>query len=232
MTTEILYKSENVIVIYKPPFISSERDKGTCEDAISLTAKQLRDLGEREELYIINRLDNVVGGLVVLARNKKSAARLSKKLENGEITKEYLAVADGIAEEGTLEDYLIKDRYRGISVGSDKSNPSAKHAILNSERVAVTGTENDLKSLLKIRLITGRFHQIRSQLSLRNTPLSGDKKYGSKDLRTRGPALFAYHVCFKAEDETVNVLKLPEIEAYPWNLFSAAEYDLKARQKI
>lgn len=227
MTLEILYKSENVIVIYKPPFISSEGDAEMGENALSITKGLLRNMGEREELFIINRLDNVVGGLVLLARNKRTAAILSKKVENCEVIKEYFAVADGIAEEGILEDHLIKDRYRGTSIRVEKDDPSAKRAVLNAERLAVHKTENSTKSLLNIRLITGRFHQIRCQLSLRGTPLTGDKKYGSKDLRTRGAALFAYHIAVITDEESIDVYKLPDVEKHPWNLFSASEYNLK-----
>lgn len=230
MTLEILYRSKNAIVIYKPPFISSEGAAEMGEYALSITKGLLRNMGEREELFIINRLDNVVGGLVLLARNKQTAALLSKKVENGEVIKEYFAVADGISEDGTLEDMLTKDSYRGISVRASKNDRSAKHAVLNAKRLAVYKTENGTKSLLNIRLITGRFHQIRCQLSLRGTPLTGDKKYGSKDLRTRGVALFAYHISVRTDEEEIDVYKLPDIEKYPWNLFSASEYSWKVRK--
>ena len=77
---------------------------------------------------------------------------------------------------------------------------------------------------MKITLKTGRFHQIRAQFSSRGMPLSGDKKYGSKDLRARQPALFAYRLEYVIE-EKVSVSRLPETTVYPWNLFEKSIYE-------
>ena len=89
MTPEILYRSKNAVVIYKPASIASQRDNVGDKDAILLTRELLKERGEREELYLINRLDRVVGGLMLFARNKESAAKLSTLLTADKIRKEY-----------------------------------------------------------------------------------------------------------------------------------------------
>lgn len=231
MTPEILYKSKNIIVIYKPPLLPSESDMSGDKDALSLTAELLRADGEREELYLINRLDRVVGGLMVLARNKKTTAALSELLLSDKFLKEYFAVADGEVSCGEMRDFIVKDSRRSMAVITDENKPNAKEAMLYSDLLDTAEHKQKKKSLLSIRLKTGRFHQIRAQLSHRGAPLIGDKKYGSKDFLSRQPALFAYHVFVEVAGETVDVYKLPELEKYPWNLFSAEKYIEKTRKK-
>ena len=89
MNLEILYKSKNAIVIYKPPLMPSQGDASGDKDAMTITSEILKASGEREELYLINRLDRVVGGVMIFARNKKTAKALSESLFRDEFVKEY-----------------------------------------------------------------------------------------------------------------------------------------------
>lgn len=223
MTPEILYKTENVIVIYKPPLMPSQSDKSGETDALTLTSQFLRSSYERDELYLINRLDRVVGGLMIFARNKKYAAKLSDILLKEDFSKQYFAVADGIVEEGEMIDWLAKDSVTSKAIVKD-SQDGAKEAILKCKLLDTVEIKGKVKSLFLINLKTGRFHQIRAQFSHRGAPLTGDKKYGSKDFYTRQPALFAYRILIKLDHEKIEVVKVPDITKYPWNLFSAEKY--------
>ena len=224
MTPEILYKSKNAVVIYKPPTMPSQADVSGGDDALTLTANILRESGEREELYLINRLDRVVGGLMILARNKDAARKLTDILSKDSFSKEYFAVADGVVESGEMVDWLIKDSASGKGLVSDASNPKAKKAMLNLQLLDTVTHKGKPKSLVRIKLKTGRFHQIRVQLSSRGASLVGDKKYGNKDFNARNAALFAYRLSATIDSETIEVKKFPDVDKYPWNLFSAEKY--------
>ena len=116
MTPEILYKSHNAIVIYKPPMMPSQSDTSGDKDALTLTSEQLKAMGEREELYLINRLDRVVSGLMIFARNKSYAQKLSAILSEDSFSKEYFAIIDGVVESGEMVDWLAKDSIVGKAV--------------------------------------------------------------------------------------------------------------------
>ena len=93
--TKIVFKNKNAVIIYKPPGIPSQSDLSGDPDALTLTSSLLATAGEPHELYLVHRLDRVVGGIMVLARNKKSAAALSALVSGEGIGKEYLAVVEG-----------------------------------------------------------------------------------------------------------------------------------------
>ncbi len=224
MTPEILYISKNAVVIYKPASIASQSDLSGDEDALTLTSVLLRKLGERDELYLINRLDRVVGGLLIFARNKKTAARLSDMLQTDKIKKEYIAVVEGDICDGELSDMLRKDSVRNKAAIVTPGTAGAKKAVLYAKVLADINHKSKKKSLVQIDLKTGRFHQIRAQLSGRGAPIVGDKKYGSKDFLARMPALFAYKLTVDLGDEYIEEKKLPNRDEYPWNLFSDEAY--------
>lgn len=230
MAPEILYMSENAIVIYKPSTMPSQSDAGGSDDAITLTAGILREMGEREELYLINRLDRVVGGLMIFARNKKYAKKLSEILSEDAFCKEYFAVADGEIESGELIDWMAKDAIASKGFVCDESHQGAKKAILNLELLETVVHKGKPKSLVQIKLKTGRFHQIRVQLSSRGASLVGDKKYGNRDFGTRQPALFAYRLSAIVDGEKIEAKRLPDVDKYPWNLFSIKKYSNKMEE--
>lgn len=224
MAPEILYISKNAIVIYKPPTMPSQSDSSGADDALSLTSALLKEMGEREELYLINRLDRVVGGLMIMARNKKHAKKLSDILSEDSFCKEYFAVCDGVIEGGELVDWMIKDATLGKGMVCDENHPGAKKAVLNLESLDTVKHRGKDKSLLRVKLQTGRFHQIRVQLSSRGASLVGDKKYGNRDFGARQPALFSYRLSVILDDEKIEAERLPDLDKYPWNLFSAEKY--------
>ena len=213
--TDILLLEKDFLIVRKPAGIPTQPDPSGDKDLVTFTAETLRTRGEADGLYLIHRLDRTVGGLVVLARTPHGAKRLSELVRDRKITKEYLAVTDGIpAPEGKLFDYLYKDAAKGKSYAVSSERRGTKPAELTYRRLA----EGEGKALVAVRLLTGRHHQIRVQFSSRGMPLAGDKKYGSRD--NCPVALYAAHLSFSYDGRTVELVDLPRTEEYPWCLFS------------
>ena len=221
---KIVSKNQNTVVVYKPAGIPSQSDKSGDTDALSLCSAELLEMGDGGELYLVHRLDRVVGGLLVFARNKRAAAELSALVSGDGIGKEYLAVIDGCLDGGTLTDYLYKDARVSKAFVVDKKRAGVKEAVLDFEPIRSVETEKGVKTLVKIKLKTGRFHQIRAQFGSRKAPISGDGKYGSKDNRPRFPALFAYRLSAELSFGSLDAKMLPDINEYPWNLFDEKIY--------
>ncbi len=221
---DILYKSKNALVLKKDAGIPSQPDKTCDTDVITMASEVLKYMGEDCALWLVHRLDRVVSGLLVFARNKKTAAELSFLVQNGGIGKEYYAVVEGDAEGGTLRDYLYKDSAKAKAFVTDRARQGVKEAILEYIPLKTVVTEKGVRTLVKIKLLTGRYHQIRAQFSSRGMPITGDKKYGSRDNTARFPALFAYRLSINTKNEKINIEILPELSEYPWSLFSSESY--------
>lgn len=216
---KILYKSKGIIVIAKPAGMPSQPDPSGDTDALNRTRHILSEAGEQGELYVINRLDRVVGGLIILARNKRYAALLSEMVANGKIVKEYIAVVSGTPERGRYVNYLYKDARISKAFVVDKKRVGVKEAVLDLVPISSTDAEGGVLTLVKVRLHTGRYHQIRCQLSSRGTPIVGDGKYGSRDKHAQYPALYSYRLSFEVEKERLEAVSYPNTEEYPWCKF-------------
>lgn len=221
---EIIDKTKDYVIIYKPSGIPSQSDPSGDKDAMTFCAELLRGLGESDSLFLIHRLDRVVGGLIVFARNKKSAAALSAIVAEHRLTKEYFAVVEGIAEGGIMKDYLYKDATLGKAFVTDRKRAGVKAAELAYSTLDSVKTGDRELSLVKISLKTGRFHQIRAQFASRKMPLIGDKKYGSRDFLAKSPTLFATRLAFELDGKKVDVSRSPDLTQYPWSLFEEEKY--------
>lgn len=221
--TRIIYKTPDFIIGYKPAGTPSQSDKSGDSDALSEFSNELVQNGESGELYLVHRLDRVVGGLLAFARNKRSAAALSTIASDGELCKEYFAVVSGVAESGEMIDYLIKDANIGKALVVDSAKKGAKRASLEYQLLDTVEYKGKPLSLVKIRLHTGRFHQIRAQFSSRKMPLFADKKYGSTH-RGASPALFAFRVAFDVDGLKCDTTMLPELSEMPWSLFDKEKF--------
>lgn len=179
----IVYEDDKIIIYNKPSGVLVQSNRSFDVDLMSDIKTYLVRKGEKSNLFIINRLDRPVSGLVLMAKTKEMAAFLSKILQKGNIDKEYLAVIKGKvdAAEGTMEDYLVTDPLNNTSSISNSKDVKAKRAALEYEVIASREISNEVLSLVKIKLLTGRHHQIRVQFASRNTPLMGDTKYGMED---------------------------------------------------
>ncbi len=212
---EILKKTKDLLFIYKPSGVPSQKDPSGDDDAMTLASSEVRLLGDASELWLVHRLDRTVGGVLVFARNKHAAAELSRMVSGNEIEKSYLAVTAGYIEDGNLCDYLYHDKRAGRALISTPERKDSKYAELTLKNIA----EFNGRYLVGIKLKTGRFHQIRAQLSSRGAAIVGDGKYGSRDYGTRTPALFAYRLSLLFKGKTYTVTKLPEVSEYPWSNF-------------
>ena len=214
---DILYKSRNVVVISKPYGMGSEPDQTGTADAMTETSRILHSLGEDDRLWLVHRLDRVVGGALVFARSASAAGELSKIISERQLVKEYLAVVEGIPVEGEYLDHLYKDARIGKAVICSSDKKGAKQARLALKVIDTQDTEWGQYSLVRVTLHTGRFHQIRVQLANRGTPIVGDGKYGSRNNKAAGIALYSAHLSLR--NESINVLSIPSATEYPWNLF-------------
>ena len=147
-------------------------------DLVSEVLTYRKSKGEEAYAAIINRLDRPVSGLVLMAKNKKEAARLSLLMQKETLCKHYQVLVCGKpdSDEGELVDNLIKDAKNNESSVVSKGTAGSKEARLKY-RLLSYDEEADI-SRLDIHLITGRHHQIRVQLASRNMPVAGDGKYG------------------------------------------------------
>lgn len=212
---KIVYKNRNVVIINKPAGIPSQSDPTGDKDALTLTSEMLASFGEPSALWLVHRLDRTVGGLICFARNKKSAAELSKICSDGSMKKNYIAVCHGSAEGGEYRDLLFKDSATSKAYVVKTERKGAKEARL----IATPLEEKNNMTLVSVELLTGRFHQIRAQMSARGNSLVGDKKYGSRDFVARYPSLFANGISFELFGKKISATALPNTTDYPWSEF-------------
>lgn len=182
----VIYEDNHIIVVEKMPNIPSQQDKTGDIDMLTLVKKYIKEKYNKPgEVYLglVHRLDRPVGGVMVFARTSKAAARLSEQVRNKVFKKEYLTIVDGKLEEekGTLEDYLVKNERTNLSKVTTKENKNAKLAKLEYETVKYDESLN--LSVLKIKLHTGRHHQIRVQLSSRGHSIYRRPKIWNKGKR-------------------------------------------------
>lgn len=166
----VIYEDNHIIVAQKSPNIPSQQDKTGDIDMLTLVKQYIKEKYHKPgEVYLglVHRLDRPVGGVMVFARTSKAAARLSEQVRNKEFKKIYLTIVDGKLEpeNGTMEDYLVKNEKTNLSKVTKSETKNAKLAKLDYETIKYDKELN--LSVLKIRLHTGRHHQIRVQLSSR-----------------------------------------------------------------
>lgn len=215
---EILFNDKNLIAVKKPFGMPSQSDPTGDVDAMTAASEALRAMGEQGNLWLVHRLDRVVGGVLVFAKNKTAAAELSARVADKSAKKEYLAVVHGECQGGIFTDFLFKDSKKGKAFVVDRKRAGVKEASLECEPLSAVTTEQGVKTLVLVRLFTGRFHQIRAQLSSRGNSIVGDGKYGSHDNRC-SPALFSARLSFECCGKSYDIKALPELAEYPWALF-------------
>ena len=207
---EIVYCDNHVLVAVKPPNMPSQADaSGDCDLLTLMKAyvKQKYQKPGNVYLGLVHRLDRPVGGLMAFARTSKAAARLSQQLRTHAMRREYLCVVQGEAlEQARLADVLEYD------------DGAAKEAVLCYERLEA----REGLSLLRVRLETGRKHQIRRQLQHAGLPLWGDARYGNgrpgQQIALWGARLLLTHPTSGA---ALTFTSLPP-QAFPWQIFAHA----------
>lgn len=180
---DIRYEDEDIIVCIKPAGTASETKRAGQQDMASLLRNYRHRRGEEPYIGLIHRLDQPVEGILVFGKNPHSSAALSRQLAQGAFCKDYLAVTQGDmpAREGKLLDYLKKDGRSNTSHIAHAGDAQAKKAELWYQVLETDTGGHLVHNLVKIRLLTGRHHQIRVQMAHLGTPLAGDRKYGRQD---------------------------------------------------
>ncbi|MBR3869798.1 MAG: RluA family pseudouridine synthase [Clostridia bacterium] len=209
---KILFEDEHIIICEKEVGMLSE----DSSDAESLPKALKTQTGN--EIFTLHRLDKPVGGVIMYAKSKKSAAAFSEIIANNLLEKTYLAVTDGHLKEknGEMRDLLFKDSHKNKTFVVKRIRKGVKEAVLDYEVLQ----ESDAMSFVKVKLRTGRSHQIRVQFASRKTPLTGDGKYGSHNNRCT-IALWSHSLSFKHPftNETMTVSSMPDMNIYPWSEF-------------
>ena len=216
----ILYEDAHLVLCVKPVGVLSEdSETGACMPA--LLRQHYQALGQPDYIATVHRLDKIVGGVMLFSRRREVTGKLTAAVAEHRVTKEYLAVLRGHPAEAsaTLTDLLFRDASKNKSYVVKRMRKGVREASL--EYVTLGSTEE--LTLVRVRLHTGRTHQIRVQFSSRGLPLLGDIRYGSKaDCST---ALWSYHMAFThpVTGRTVDVT-CPPPESWPWTLFNADTY--------
>lgn len=176
MEPEIIFEDAAVLVVYKPAGMATQT-RAVAEQDLETWIKNYRaKRGEDTYVGIIQRLDQPVEGVLVVAKTKEAAEVLTKQLREHTLGKHYYALITrgSLPERGVLEDYLVKDVRKGKARVVPSTDARAKKARLEYEVVR----ERCGQRLVDVTLETGRYHQIRVQFASRTAPLIGDVKYG------------------------------------------------------
>lgn len=210
---ELLYQDNRILVCLKPYGVVSTDEPG------GLPALVRRELGDsRACVRTVHRLDQVVGGVMVLARSREAASRLGLQVQAHTFQKEYLAVVHGqpAQTEGTFRDLLGRSKeerktYLACEPGKDIQEAVLHYRVLESREGF---------SLVRVRLETGRTHQIRAQFSGHGLPLVGDKKYGAAAQAMEGIALWSCRLAFDHPQTGARLTFFaPPPARWPWTLF-------------
>ena len=208
---EILYEDAQLIVCYKPAGIATQTKELGQKDMVSILSNHIAQEGTGQPFIgVVHRLDQPVEGVMVFAKTKQAAAKLSAQMKDHSFGKKYyarvqltegktFAEATGHATEGTLRDWMQFDRKENKSCvveqpRKEQKNVNSKNGVQEALLDYRVIKEEEKTALLDITLHTGRHHQIRVQLAHLGTPICGDHKYGNA--AGGMPELCSYHIDF------------------------------------
>jgi 23S rRNA pseudouridine1911/1915/1917 synthase len=225
----VLYEDNHILVVVKPVNMPTQEDDSRDPDLLNTLKAELKVRYQKPGnvyLGLVHRLDRPVGGVMVFAKTSKAASRLSEEVRTRHLDKTYIAVVHGKPKkpEDTLIHWLLKDTSNNTVHVVREGASGAKEAILDYQTLG----NSDGLSLIRIKLHTGRSHQIRVQLAAIGCPLFGDQRYGSglnkpgQQLALWSIGLSFLHPTLK---EKVRYSSLPP-EQHPWSLWSELIRDL------
>lgn len=235
MQIQVLFEDNHVLVVVKPPGIPSQEDESRDPDMLTLLKEDVKMRHNKPGnvfLGLVHRLDRPVGGAMVFARTSKAASRLSESVRSRAFGKTYMCVVQGrpAARSATLTHYIRKDSKRNQVTVYDAPAPEAKEAILD---YSVTAAGKGY-SLVAVKLLTGRPHQIRAQMAHIGCPLVGDLKYGAdKRADSADIMLWSTSVSFPhpVTKETLTFRSLPERSA-AWTWWTQEELEAASRSLL
>lgn len=224
----IVYEDNHLLVVVKPNNIPVMADSSKDLDLLSMLKNYLvkkYDKPGEAFLGLVHRLDRPTGGIMVFAKTSKCAKRLQEQIQNGDMEKSYLAVLDGVPKEpaGKLVNYLKKNEKTNEVRVVPSATVGAKRAELDYKVLE----EKDGISLARVKLITGRGHQIRVQMAHIGCPLVGDMKYNPNAVKNKSYlGLWAYELKLNhpITNETMTFRVYPDKEVAPWRAFDLDKY--------
>lgn len=211
----ILYEDPHLLLIQKPVGVSAQEADGAC------VPQRLADLGY--SVKVVHRLDRPTGGVMVYARTDRAASKLSALVSQHDcFQKEYLAVVQGCPDKSTGEftDLLYHDVRRNKSFVVNRPRKGVREAKLDYAVIETIVVEEISFSLIKVRLHTGRTHQIRVQFASRQMPLYGDTRYGG--IKGASLGLWSHRLTLPhpITGETLSAASAPPWDTAPWCYFN------------
>lgn len=230
---QVLYEDNQIVVVIKPHNVPSAPDESGDEDMLSRVKRYIKEKYNKPgEAFVglVHRLDRPTGGIMVFARNSKSAKRLSELFATHDaekIEKVYYAVTSTPVKikKQNLVNFLKKDEKENIV----KIVPMGESGAKRAELCYTVLQENGGKSLLEVKILTGRSHQIRVQLANIGCPLVGDVKYGTKTklgVKTTSLGLWAGKLSFvhPTTKQKLTFLAMPDCTKQPWKDFQMEKF--------
>lgn len=229
----VIYEDNHIIVVEKPQNVLSQGDETGDASLLDMVKEYIKKTYNKPgNVYVglIHRLDRPTGGVMVFAKTSKAASRLTEQLKNKEFSKKYLAVVVGSPKykASRLEHFLKKDESLNKVRVCSRGVEGAKQAILEYKTICT----KDKVSLVDVKILTGRSHQIRVQMSEIGTPVFGDVKYGGDTLaKGHNLALWAYELSFThpTTRKKMTFNYMPPTTLVPWTVF---EKEINEKQKI
>lgn len=215
----VLYEDNHLIAVVKPENMLSQEDITAEDDMVNLVKEYLKVKYQKPGkvyLGLLHRLDRRVGGVMVFARTSKAASRLSEDIRNHHFLKQYYAIVAGkLLKEETITSYLVKEEKdkKYIAKISSREDEKAKEAILNYTIVKHIKINDSDFTIVQINLITGRYNQIRLQLSSIGHPIINDFKYGYTGANIDNSlGLWCYQITFlhPISKEKIEISYLPK----------------------
>ena len=204
---QIIFEDSEILVVNKSSGIPSQSDKNNTPSLLEILSQ------ERPNIYLIHRLDQRVSGLIIFAKTEHSAKQLNADFQNRNITKKYRAIVANkpVESKAKLTHWLLKDAKKNLSKAFEKEAKNKQ----KSELIYKVVQSSERYYLIEVELLTGRFHQIRSQLSAIGSPILGDLKYGFKRSSPDGSIfLQSYQIQFNhptTKKATMFELEMPEL---------------------
>ncbi len=223
----VMHEDRHIIVALKPQNVPSQADDSGDPDMLTIVKQYIMRETGKESVYLglVHRLDRPTGGVMVFAKTSKAAERLCESIKNGSFEKTYFCVTCGVPRERSadLTHYLKKNEAKNVVMVVPMLTEGAKKAQLHYD---VLETKQGF-ALCRVKLFTGRSHQIRVQMSTIGCPLFGDAKYGGDPRTLKHPlALWAAELRFThpVTKEKLNFIAWPPEDISPWKAFEMGKY--------
>ncbi|MFA5676419.1 MAG: RluA family pseudouridine synthase [Christensenellales bacterium] len=215
----VIFEDNHLLVAEKPYGVPSQADSSGDPDMLSLCKEYIgKKYAKPGNVYLglVHRLDRPASGVMAFARTSKAAARLCAQIRSGGFERTYLCVLTGAPPKqgGALVSYIVKDKKARISRAAKPSAPGAKKAELAYDVLARSGG----LYLVSVSLLTGRFHQIRSQFASVGAPIYGDQKYGPRVIKSN-LALYSFKLCFTHPTSKEKLCFSSKPNFHPFTLF-------------